>query len=214
MCSLTPNAGSNSMRQVGWLTGDLTRRFLSCPGARETWRYLRRGVLLRDTVHPTTMKAMRIVCSEPGTERGSAAGSAPSNPAAPGTHIPWDGTEGDLERFAAPVSLESETAALELIMKFCALEADAWGDAGVAAALAEDPRAPDSEIDLDGLELDPDRRLMLSVFRQEKLCLLRDVISRLTHMVKVSGLLNRPIKMPPIQAPPVLGPPVSRNLLR
>lgn len=138
------------------------------------------------------MQAMRVVVCErqeaaDPTERGGS---------------PWDGTELDLERFAAPVSLATETAVLELIMRYCALELDEWADAGVAAALAEDPRAPGLDADLDGLGLDSDRRLMLSVFRQEKVCLLRDVISRLTHVRKVSDLLQKPIKMPPMKSPP------------
>lgn len=97
-------------------------------------------------------------------------------------------------------------AALELIMKYTAMEADAWGDAGVACAVAEDPTDDGLDGDLDGLGLDDDRRLMLSVFRQEKVRLLRGVVSRLTQMRKISGMLQRPIKMPEMGPPPaVLG---------
>ena len=164
------------------------------------------------------MQALRILSCEappPPSPRASNDGDNPSDvvgdDAGDGTggepeRIRWDGTEEDLSRFANPVSLASEMAALELLMRYSAREADAWGEAGVAAALAEDPTAPGLDGDLDGLGLDADRRLMLSVFRQEKLALLRGIVSRLTHMRKVSGLLNRPIKMPVNASPPaVLG---------
>lgn len=169
------------------------------------WRYLRRGVILRDAVHPTTMQALRVVTCE---AQGPSDGGDPSNVGSTGeeSNLRWDGTEGDLSRFTTPVSLASETATLELLMKYCAREADAWGEAGVAAALAEDPTAPGLDGDLDGLGLDTDRRLMLSVFRQEKVALLRGIVGRLTHMRKVSDLLQRPIKMPVNASPPaVLG---------
>lgn len=157
-------------------------------------------------VHPTTMQAMRIVFCERQRGVGRSAESAASNPYMEGNESPWDRTERDLERFKAPISLASENAALELIMRYCALEADAWGDAGVAAALADDPTAPGLDDDLDGLGLNPDQRLMLSVFRQEKLCLLRGIISRLTHLRKMGDLLKRPIKLPPLKhTPTVLG---------
>lgn len=195
--------------QDGLLGADLTARFLSCPGAREVWRYLRRGVILRDAVHPATMQAVRIICCE-----GSSTPADP-NGGAGDASLGWDGTEADLSRFSAPVSLSLEIASFELLMRYSAREADAWGEAGVAAALAEDPSAPGLDGDLDGLGLDPDRRLMLSVFRQEKLALLRGIVSRLTHMRKVSDLLNRPLKMPAARsAPPVLGAPVFRSSSR
>lgn len=187
------------------LGADLTARLLSCPGAREVWRYLRRGVILRDAVHPSSMQAVRVICCE-----GSSATFAP-NEIAGDAPLRWDGTETDLSRFSEPVSLASEIASFELLMRYSAREADAWGEAGVAAALAEDPAAPGLDGDLDGLGLDTDRRLMLSVFRQEKLALLRGIVSRLTHMRKVSDLLNRPIKMPAARSPPpVLGASVFR----
>lgn len=191
--------------QDGLLGAGLTARFLSCPGAREVWRYLRRGVILRDAVHPATMQAVRVICCQ-----GFSTAANP-NGCAGDASLGWDGTEADLSRFSAPVSLTSEIASFELLMRYNAREADAWGEAGVAAALAEDPSAPGLDGDLDGLGLDPDRRLMLSVFRQEKLALLRGIVSRLTHMRKVSDLLNRPLKMPAARsAPPVLGAPVFR----
>lgn len=175
---------------------DLSSRLLACPAARDVWRYLRRGVILRDAVHPTTMQAVRIVSCE-----------AASLSAGGESELSWDGTEAGLLRFTAPVSLASENAAFELLMRYSAREADDWGKAGVAAALAEDPAAPDLDGDLDGLGLDTDRRLMLSVFRQEKIALLRGIVGRLTHMRKVSDLLDRPIKMPVSGSPPpVLGP--------
>lgn len=170
------------------------------------WRYLRRGVILRDAVHPTTMQALRIVSCE--AQSASDCGNPSDGGSASGeSNLRWDGTKADLSRFATPVSLASETATLELLMRYCAREADAWGEAGVAAALAEDPRAPGLDGDLDRLGLDTDRRLMLSVFRQEKVALLRSIVGRLTHMRKVSDLLQRPIKMPVNTSPPaVLGP--------
>lgn len=120
--------------------------------------------------------------------------------------LPWDGTESDLARFAAPLSLATETAALELILRYTALEADSWGNAGVMCAFVEDPTADGLDGDLDGLGLDDDKKLMLSVFRKEKIILLRGIISRLTHMRKVGDLLQRPIKMPALRSPPpVLG---------
>lgn len=190
--------------QEGLLSADLSARLLSCTGAREVWRYLRRGVFLRDAVHPSTMQAARIICCEGCGNANSADGNLISESR-------WDGSEADLSRFSAPVSLPSEISAFELLMRYSAREADAWGDAGVAAALAEDPAAPGLDRDLDGLDLDADRRLMLSVFRQEKLVLLRGIVSRLTHMRKVSDLLRRPIKMPVTRSPPpVLGASVSR----
>lgn len=133
-------------------------------------------------------------------ERNDAANDAKS----PGA---WDGTEADLARFASPVSLASEIEAMESIMRYSAQEADTWGSVGgVACALAEEPTATGLDGDLDGLGLDDDRRLMLSVFRQEKIKLLRGVVSRLTHMRKVSDLLQKPIKMPVDKSPPpVLG---------
>lgn len=164
-------------------------------------------MILRDAVHPTTMQAVRIVSCEAAPCAGDdddpfAAGNSGEET----KKLRWDGTEEDLSRFTTPVSLESEMAALELLMRYSAREADAWGEAGVAAALAEDPAAPGLDGDLDGLGLDADRRLMLSVFRQEKVALLRSIVSRLTHVRKVSGLLNRPIKMPVNRSPPaVLG---------
>lgn len=159
------------------------------------------------------MKALRVVCCERSED------STTSTPSPDGTSStdsplskPWDGTQADLARFSSPVSLASEMLALELLMKYCAREADAWGEAGVAPAFAEDPTAPGLDGDLDGLGLDADRRLMLSVFRQEKLLLLRGVVSRLTHMRKVSSLLNRPIRMPAVVSPPpVLGAPDFRT---
>lgn len=179
---------------------------LACSGAREVWRYLRRGVILRDAVHPTTMQALRVISCE---AQGPHDNDNPSDGGTAGgdSKLRWDGTEADLSRFATPVSLASETATLELLMRYCAREADAWGEAGVAAALAEDPAAPGLDGDLDGLGLDTDRRLMLSVFRQEKVALLRGIVSRLMHMRKVSDLLQKPIKMPVNTSPPaVLGP--------
>ncbi|CAM9255945.1 unnamed protein product [Laminaria digitata] len=193
------------LREDGLLSADLSARLLSCAGAREAWRYLRRGVILRDAVHPATMQAVRVICCE-----GSSTTATP-NGSTGDASLRWDGTEADLSRFSAPVSLVSEIASFELLMRYGAREADAWGEAGVAAALAEDPAAPGLDGDLDGLGLDTDRRLMLSVFRQEKLALLRGIVSRLTHMRKVSDLLNRPIKMPAARSPPpVLGAPVFR----
>lgn len=186
--------------QDGLLDVDLSTRLLACPGARETWRYLRQGVILRDAVHPATMQAIRVVCCE-----GRGTSKSPDGREDTETHR-WDGTEADLPRFNAPVSLASEIAAFELLMRYSAREADMWGEAGVAAAFSEDLTAPALDGDLDGLGLDADRRLMLSVFRQEKLALLRGLVSRLTHMRKVSDLLNRPIKMPVVKSPPpVLG---------
>ena len=164
------------------LSADLTARLLSCPGAREVWRYLRRGVILRDAVHPATMQAVRVICCEASSTTVTPKGSAGD------ASLRWDGTEADLSRFSAPVSLASEIASFELLMRYGAREADAWGEAGVAAALAQDPAEPGLDGDLDGLGLDTDRRLMLSVFRQEKLALLRGIVSRLTHMRKVSDL--------------------------
>lgn len=200
---LTPPPPLHS--QDGLLGADLTARLLSCPGAREVWRYLRRGVILRDAIHPSTMQAVRVVCCEGSTAPVTPNGTDGDTP------LRWDGTEADLPRFSEPVSLASEIASFELIMRYGAREADAWGEAGVAAALAEDPAAPGLDGDLDGLGLDTDRRLMLSVFRQEKLALLRGIVSRLTHMRKVSDLLNRPIKMPAARSPPpVLGAPMFR----
>ncbi|CAM9585968.1 unnamed protein product [Ectocarpus fasciculatus] len=184
------------LREDGLLSADLSSRLLACPAARDAWRYLRRGVILRDAVHPATMQAVRIVCCEAAASLGAHGES----------ELSWDGTEAGLSRFTAPVSLASENAAFELLMRYSAREADAWGKAGVAAALAEDPAAPGLDGDLDGLGLDEDRRLMLSVFRQEKIALLRGIVGRLTHMRKVSDLLNRPIKMPVNGSPPpVLG---------
>lgn len=146
---------------------------------------------------------MRIICCEDSTY-SKQTGDAESRP--------WDGTETDLERFASPISLASELAVFELLMRYSAREADSWADNGVAAASAQDPTALGLDTDLDGLGLDADRRLMLSVFRQEKLTLLRSVVSRLTHMRKVSDMLNRPIKMPVVRSPPpVLGVPMLRN---
>lgn len=195
-------------RQDTLLGGDLSTRLLACPGAREVWRYLRRGVILRDAVHPSTMQAVRIVTCEAEGSGVSTTDDAVAGAASKG--LPWDGTEADLARFNTPVSLASEIATYELLMRYCAREADAWGEAGVAAALAEDPTAPGLDEDLDGLGLDEDRRLMLSVFRQEKVALLRSIVGRLTHMRKVSDLLNRPIKMPVNKSPPrVLGPAVE-----
>lgn len=151
-----------------------------------------------------------VCCERNGTinpAEGSSGGSSGG-----GESLRWDGTEADLSRFGSPVSLASECDAMELLMRYSAREADAWGDAGVAAALAEDPTASGLDGDLDGLGLDTDRRLMLSVFRQEKLVLLRGIVSRLTHMRKVSDLLNRPIKMPVVKSPPaVLGRPVFKG---
>lgn len=145
------------------------------------------------------MQALRVIFCEARSPSDGSAGEKPK--------LRWDGTETDLSRFTTPVSLASENATLELIMRYCAREADAWGEAGVAAALAEDPTAPGLDGDLDGLGLDTDRRLMLSVFRQEKVVLLRSIVRRLTHMRKVSDLLQRPIKMPVnTSPPPVLGP--------
>lgn len=153
-----------------------------------------------------------MVCCELRRAKGTGPKTGPDAAAIAGDQSelsacpPWDGTENDLARFSNPVSLGSETAVLELIMRYSAQEADAWGAAGVAAAFAEDPTAPGLDGDLDGLGLDDDRRLMLSVFRQEKLGLLRGIVSRLTHMRKISDLLKRPIKMPSIKSPPpVLG---------
>ncbi|CAB1112411.1 unnamed protein product [Ectocarpus sp. CCAP 1310/34] len=184
------------LREDGLLGADLSSRLLACPAARNVWRYLRRGVILRDAVHPATMQAVRIVACEAA---GLSAGGE--------SELSWDGTEADLSRFTAPISLASENAAFELLMRYSAREADDWGKAGVAAALAEDPAAPGLDGDLDGLGLDTDRRLMLSVFRLEKIALLRGIVGRLTHMRKVSDLLNRPIKMPVSGSPPpVLGP--------
>ncbi|CAM9235852.1 unnamed protein product [Hapterophycus canaliculatus] len=197
-----------------WLRGDallgadLSTRLLACPGARDVWRYLRRGVILRDAVHPITMQAVRIVMCEADVTGLSAADDVVASAESKG--LPWDGTEADLVRFSTPVSLASEIATYELLMRYCAREADAWGEAGVAAALAENPTAPGLDGDLDGLGLDTDRRLMLSVFRQEKVSLLRSIVGRLTHMRKVSDLLNRTIKMPVNKSPPrVLGPTVE-----
>lgn len=165
---------------------------------------------MRDAVHPTTMQAVRVVCCEGrGTSNPSGGTSDGSGNA---DASPWDGTEDDLARFSAPVSLVSEISAFEILMRYSAREADAWGEAGVAAALAEDLTAPGLDGDLDGLGLDADRRLMLSVFRQEKLGLLRGIVGRLTHMRKVSDLLKRPIKMPVVKSPPpVLGVPALRT---
>lgn len=195
-------------RQDNLLDADLSSRLIKCPGAREAWRYLRRGVILRDAVHPTTMQAVRIVsCEAQGGDGSPSSSDGDDGQAGAEATLRWDGTEADLQRFAAPVSLASEMSALELLMRYSAREADAWGEAGVACALAEDPRAPGLDGDLDGLGLDADRRLMLSVFRQEKIELLRSIVSRLTHMRKVSGLLNRPIKIPVnASPPPTLGP--------
>lgn len=153
------------------------------------------------------MQAVRIVsCEAAPRAGGDGDASAAGNAGGETQKLRWDGTEEDLSRFTTPVSLESEMAALELLMRYSAREADAWGEAGVSAALAEDPAAPGLDGDLDGLGLDADQRLMLSVFRQEKVALLRGIVSRLTHMRKVSGLLNRPIKMPVNKSPPaVLG---------
>ena len=194
---------------------DLSSRLTKCPGAREVWRYLRRGVILRDAVHPTTMQAVRIISCEAQAAGGDGGGdSSPSDGGAEEEaerlRLRWDGTEADLPRFATPVSLASEMFALELLMRYSAREADAWGEAGVACALAEDPTAPGLDGDLDELGLDTDRRLMLSVFRQEKIALLRSIVSRLTHMRRVSGLLNRPIKIPVNTSPPPTLGPVSR----
>ena len=141
-----------------------------------------------------------MVCCE-GTTPSSQSGDVESRP--------WDGTEADLERFRSPVSLASELAVLELLMRYSAREADAWAESGVAAASAEDANARELDADLDGLGLDPDRRLMLSVFRKEKIMLLRNIVSRLNHMRKVSDMLNKPIKIPVVRSPSVLGAPVS-----
>ncbi|CAM9645621.1 unnamed protein product [Scytosiphon promiscuus] len=196
------------LREDNLMGADLSTRLLACPGAREAWRYLRRGVILRDAVHPSTMQAVRIVMCEVDGSGVSAIDDVVAS--VESKELRWDGTEADLERFNTPVSLVSEIATYELLMRYCAREADAWGEAGVAAALAEDPTAPGLDGDLDGLGLDADRRLMLSVFRQEKVALLRSIIGRLTHMRKVSDLLNRPIKMPVNKSPPrVLGPAVE-----
>lgn len=170
------------------------------------------------------MQAVRIISCEAQAAAAAAAadGGGDGSPSEGGENghdhagaeeaerLRWDGTEADLPRFATPVSLASEMFALELLMRYGAREADAWGEAGVACALAEDPTAPGLDGDLDGLGLDTDRRLMLSVFRQEKIALLRSIVSRLTHMRKVSGLLNRPIKMPVNTSPPATLGPVSR----
>ncbi|CAM9752935.1 unnamed protein product [Discosporangium mesarthrocarpum] len=186
------------LKEDGWLRADLSKRLLSCPEAREAWRYLRRGVLLREAVHPTTMQAIRILSCEAGA-------TAVGDDAADGVR-PWDGSARDLSRFSAPVSLASEVMSWELVMHCAAREADEWGAAGVAGAMAPDPSAPGLDGDLDGVVgLDEDRRLMLSVFRQEKLGLLRGVVSRLGHLRKVSGLLNRPVEVPVMKSPPVLG---------
>ncbi|CAM9312234.1 unnamed protein product [Choristocarpus tenellus] len=206
----------------GWLNQSLQSRLIACPKARETWRYLERGVLLRDGVHPTTMQALRMVCCEPGAPRtvanrarNEASKGSSDNPldlavcATEGNVSemppPWDGSSEDLSRFTTPVSLVSEMSAWELVMHLAAEEADAWGEAGVARALVKDVSAPGLDGDLDGVGLDDERRLMLSVFRQEKLLLLRRVLSRLGHLRKVSGMLNRPVKVPVVKVPPVLG---------
>lgn len=189
--------------QEGLLGADVCSKFLACPGARETWRYLRRGVILRDAIHPSTLQAVRIVCCEDSIY-SKQTGDTESRP--------WDGTETDLERFSSPVSLASELAVFKLLMRYSAREADSWANNGVTAASAQNPTAPGLDADLDGLGLDADQRLMLSVFRQEKLMLLRSVVSRLTHMWKVSDMLNRPIKVPVVRSPPpVLGMPMLRN---
>ena len=161
------------------------------------------------------MQAVRIISCEVQAAGGDGGGdSSPSDGGAEEEaerlRLRWDGTEADLPRFATPVSLASEMFALELLMRYSAREADAWGEAGVACALAEDPTAPGLDGDLDELGLDTDRRLMLSVFRQEKIALLRSIVSRLTHMRRVSGLLNRPIKIPVNTSPPPTLGPVSR----
>lgn len=209
---LSPPCSRLSTRQDDLIDVDLSNRLLKCPGAREVWRYLRRGVVLRDAVHPTTMQAVRIIsCDAQGGGGGDDSPSdAEDDHAGPASKLRWDGTEADLPRFNTPVSLASEMFALELLMRYSAREADAWGEAGVACAVAEDPAAPGLDGDLDDLGLDTDRRLMLSVFRQEKIALLRSIVSRLTHMRKVSGLLNRPIKMPVNTSPPAVLGPVSR----
>lgn len=156
------------------------------------------------------MQAVRIVSCEARGGDGTPSFDGEIDHAGAESKLRWDGTEADLPRFTAPVSLASEVFALELLMRYSAREADAWGEAGVAGALAEDLTAPGLDGDLDGLGLDTDRRLMLSVFRQEKIALLRSVVGRLTHMRKVSGLLNRPIKMPVNASPPAILGPVSR----